>query len=51
MNENTLDFLMSLAKTDIQKEIIELVSTMDAKGLTEEDILKALLSSMSGTGQ
>ena len=51
MNENTLDYLLGLAKTDIQREIIDLVSKMNVEGLTEGDIFRKLLSIMESADQ
>jgi hypothetical protein len=51
MNENTLDYLLSLAETDIQREIIELISKMNTEGLNEEDIFRQLLSKMEAVDQ
>lgn len=51
MNENTLDFLMSLAKTDLQKEIIKTVLKMNTEGMENEDVLKELLVKMKESNQ
>lgn len=51
MNENTLSYLMGLAETDIQREIIELVSKMNVEGIDEEDIFRKLLSKMEALDQ
>lgn len=51
MNENTLDFLMSLAETDIQKEIIKTVLKMNTENMNEEDVLKKLLLKMTESSQ